>query len=155
MIPAMTARLAWLRGLHAMRDGLLEQLADDELGRSTGGGNVSFGQLFMDLAALQQSYITSLRTRDQQWPDATSDEHPTVAALTRLFHKLDAEMELAVTSADQRTDAVITRPDGEVRTPDEQLEIYTQALFIFLGKAVVYMRAADKDLPPFVAHYIG
>lgn len=145
----------WLGGVHGMRDGLLEQLTDDDLDRSTGGRNVTFGQLFTDLAELQQSYISSLRTRDQQWPDATTHEQPTVADLTHRFRELDADMERAVVHAGERGEAAITRPGGEVRTPDEQLEIYTQAVFIFLGKAVVYMRAVDRDLPPSVAHYIG
>lgn len=152
----MTARITWLRGLHGMRDGVLEQLTDADLGFCLGGDNVSIGQLFQDLADLEQSYVASLRDQVQRWPDREDVRGaPTPSELTRRFAALDAELEAAFTNAEEATDVAITRPEGEVRTPDEQADIYTQALFIFLGKAVVHLRAMSRQLPPSVAHYIG
>jgi len=152
----MTARITWLRGLHGMRDGILEQVTDADLGFCLGGDNVSFGQLFQDLADLEQSYGASLRDQVQRWPDHEGVRGtPTTSELQRRFEALDTEMEVALTSAEKATDIAITRPEGEVRAPDEQVEIYTQALFIFLGKAVVHLQAMSKQLPPSVAHYIG
>jgi hypothetical protein len=53
------------------------------------------------------------------------------------------------------TGATVGRPAGTTRTVDEQLEIYTQAAFVFLGKAVVYLNAMGRALPPSIAHYIA
>lgn len=139
-----------------MRDGVLGQLTDTDLEFRLDGENASFGQLFQELADLEQSYSASLHDQAQRWPDPEDVRGtPTTSQLDQRFDALDIEMEAAFTSAQKATDVVITRPEGELRTPDEQVEIYTQALFIFLGKAVVYLRAISKQLPPSVAHYIG
>jgi hypothetical protein len=142
-----------------MRDGVLERLDDGDLAFTPGGENVSFGQLLDEVAALEQSYVASLDSHVQQWP-STDPAHDGAHSLSRLrerFRSLDAQMESAVARFADGDDqaVVVTRPDGTVRSRDEQVEIYTQALFIFLGKAVVYLRAMRKPLPPSVARYIG
>ena len=155
----MTQRLTWLQGLHAMRDGMLEQLDDVDLTFSPGGDNPSFGLLLEEMAALQQSYLASLNSDAHQWPstDLPRQGRHSTSRIRERFQTLDAQMESAVStlSRDDDLDAKVTRPDGTVRTRDEQVEIYTQAMFIFLGKAVVYLRAMDKALPLSVERYIG
>jgi len=36
-----------------------------------------------------------------------------------------------------------------------QLDVYLQALLIFLGKATVYFKAMNKALPQYFQEYIG
>lgn len=152
----MTPRLTGLKGLHGMRDGVLDRLHDEDLAFSPGGDNISFGRLLAELAALERSYAQSLQDRVQQWPpDGSVSRVPErTSQLRQLFTMLDRDIESAVagTSAE---DTAITRSDGGIRTLDEQVEIYMQALFIFLGKAVVYLRAMGRPLPTSIAHYIG
>ena len=40
-------------------------------------------------------------------------------------------------------------------TVEFQLDAYLQAVLIFLGKATIYLRAMNKQLPPFFEEYIG
>jgi hypothetical protein len=140
-----------------MRDGVLEHLDDADLAFAPGGNNVPFGQLIEEVAALEESYVHSLRDHVQQWPpsDPARQSPGSTSQLRERLGALDAAMEAAVVASSNDEDARITRPDGGIRTLDEQVEIYTQAMFIFLGKAVVYLRAMSKDLPQSVAHYIG
>jgi len=153
----MTSRITGLRGLHGMRDGVLERLDGGDLAFAPGGDNVSLGRLLHDLLALEQSYADSLRGGAQQWPagEPTDGAPLTMTEVRERFAALDVEMESAVTAASASAAEAVTRPDGTVRTPDQQIEIYTQAMFIFLGKAVVYLHALGRTLPPSVAHYIG
>ena len=153
----MTSTLTSLRGLHRMRDGVLERLDDADLAFGPGGNSLPFGQLFDDVAALEQSYVDSLRHHVQQWPSSDRPRQSAggTAQLRERFSALDAAMEAAVVASSNGEDARVTRPDGTIRTPHAQVEIYTQALFVFLGKAVVYLQAMGKDLPPSVAHFIG
>jgi hypothetical protein len=135
---------------------VLEQLDDVDLAFTPGGSNLPFGQLIDEVAALEASYVDSLRDHVQRWPSSDLAGPPaTTSRLRERFAALDAAMEAAVVASSNGEDARITRPEGQITTPREQIEIYTQAMFIFLGKAVVYLRAMGKDLPPSVAHYIG
>jgi hypothetical protein len=155
----MTQRLTWLRGLHQMRDGVLERLDDVDLAFTPGGANPSFGHLLEEVAALEESYAGSLDGDVQEWPstDLPRDGTHSTSRLHERFQTLDAQLESAVSELSDGAirDVTVTRPDGTVRTPDEQVEIYTQAMFIFLGKAVVYLRAMGRALPPSVERYIG
>ncbi len=36
-----------------------------------------------------------------------------------------------------------------------QLDVYLQALLIFLGKATIYLKAMNKPLPQQIQEYIG
>jgi hypothetical protein len=153
----MTERLGWLNGMHGMRDGVLEQLVDADLAFSPGGTNPNLGRLIGDLLDIERSYLDSLRHGVQRWPsrvDDADDDVPSVRGLRALFTAVDRDM-LAAAVAGVDTGATVVRPDGTTRTVDEQLEIYTQAAFVFLGKAVVYLNAMGRALPPSIAHYIA
>jgi hypothetical protein len=116
-----------------------------------GGGNPSLGRPLEELAALQQSYVASLDSDVQQWPstERPRDGAHSTSRLHERFNTLDVQMESAVSgfSRDVVRDVKVTRPDGSVRTRDEQVEIYSQAMFIFLGKAVVYCERSARRCP--------
>ena len=44
---------------------------------------------------------------------------------------------------------------GEAVTMEFQLDVYLQAVLIFLGKATIYLKAMNKPLPPVFQEYIG
>jgi hypothetical protein len=44
---------------------------------------------------------------------------------------------------------------GEAVPVAFQLEVYVQAVLIFLGKATIYLKAMDKSLPQSFQEYIG
>ena len=148
----------WLPGLAMMRDALIEPLADADLAYSLGGTSLTWGQLLDDCAEMQRSYIDSFSTLDQKWaPPRPAIEHrKTIAEIRQHFHTLDREVELVLeTFSGDDWDAVITRPDGTKRSRRGQLEIHAQFMLIFLGKATVYARAQNRDLPPSLLAFVG
>jgi len=44
---------------------------------------------------------------------------------------------------------------GEAVTVEFQLDVYLQAVLIFLGKATIYLKAMNKPLPQSFEEYIG
>ena len=44
---------------------------------------------------------------------------------------------------------------GEAVTVAFQLDVYLQAVLIFLGKATIYLKAMNKPLPQQIQEYIG
>lgn len=148
----------WLPGLAMMRDVLIEPLTDADLEYALGGTSLTWGQLIDDCAEMQRSYIDAFGTLDQRWaPPRSEVEHRgTVHEILQNFHALDRELQLVLNAfAGDDWDAVITRPDGTKRSRRGQLEIYAQCMLIFLGKATVYARAQNRDLPPSVRTFIG
>jgi hypothetical protein len=148
----------WVEGLHALRDGILETLTDADLEFSPGGSNSTFGQLLVTNAEVEHSYITSLETFEQDWSYRNSQPGlPTsVAAITDWFAELDARLKATVSAmSDDDLKRDVKRPGGGSLPVDLQLQSYMQAVFIFLGKAVVYLRAMNRPLPPMVEEYIG
>jgi hypothetical protein len=154
----MTEKWSWVEGSHELRDGILEQLTDAELSFSPGGDNLRFGALLKQMGEIQHSYLQGLKTLTQDWEYRNTDEglEGSVSRLTAWFHELDAEMK-SVTSAftdDDLTEKKVTRASGYEMPVEMSLEVYIQALLIFLGKAVVYLKAMGKPLPPAVQEWI-
>ena len=148
----------WLPGLAMMRDALIEPLADADLAYSPGGTSLTWSQLLDDCAEMQRSYVNAFSSLDQKWapPRPAIAHRKTVAEILQHFHTLDREVELVLESfSGNDWDAVITRPDGTKRSRRGQLEIYTQSMLIFLGKATVYARAQNRDLPPSLLTFVG
>lgn len=148
----------WVPGFAMMRDALLQQLSDADLGKSLGGASLTWGQLIDDCAQMQRSYLDALRTLEQKWdPPRPAVEHRiTVAEILEHFHALDRELEVVLDAfSGEDWDAVITRPDGTKRTRRGQLEIYAQFMLIFLGKATVYARVQNRALPPSLHTFVG
>lgn len=144
-----------VNGGHLLRDGALAQLSATDLAFTPGGHNPTLGMLFKQFGDLQQSYVQSLRTGQHDWSTITaaSDLAHNRDQLQAWFQHLDAALLAALRAADWAVP--IDRGDGVTRTVPEQIEIYTQANLIFLGKVVVYFHALQKPLPPALAHYIG
>ncbi|MEO8262668.1 MAG: hypothetical protein ABI566_08875 [Pseudolysinimonas sp.] len=148
----------WMPGLAFMRDALILQLSDADLGMSLGGNSLTWGQLIDECTQTQRSYIDAFNTLEQNWaPPRSAHEHPTtVAEILDQFHQLDREMAgvLAAFSGID-WDAVIARPDDTKRTRRGQLEIYAQFMLIFLGKASVYARAQNREIPQSLLTFVG
>ncbi len=154
----MQVNWSWVEGLHALREGILETLPDADLGFTPGGTNSTFGQLFVTMGDVQYSYIASLETFEQDWSyrNVQPDLATSVAAIGEWFNQLDARLQATVSAfseADLKKDVI--RAGGGSLPVELQLQAYMQSVFIFLGKAVVYLRAMNKPLPPAVDEYIG
>jgi hypothetical protein len=141
-----------------MRDAILGTLSDADLAYSPGGQNGSLGALIRETAEIEYSYLQSFKTLEQDWsyrhPDAEIE--CSLARLKTWFQEMDEEMKTIFSAfSDEDFQHSVQRPSGNTLSIALQVEIYIQALFIFFGKAVTYLKAMDKPLPPAVQEYIG
>lgn len=153
----MNEKWSWIEAAHGMRIQLLTILSDADLAFSPGGQAMTFGALCRQMGEIEHSYIQSLKTLKQEW----SYHHPEgevandVARLKAWFQTLDDEMQATITTFwDEDGKKTIDRGGGMV-TVEFQLEVYLQAILIFLGKATIYLKVMNKELPPFFQEYIG
>ena len=152
----MNEKWPWIEAAHGMRSQLLNILSDADLAFSPGRQTMTLGALCRQMGETEHSYIQSLKTLKQEWsyhhPEADVASH--VAQLKAWFQTLDDEMQATITTFwDEDGNKTIDR--GGPVTVEFQLDVYLQAVLIFLGKATIYLRAMNKQLPPFFEEYIG
>ena len=149
----------WVEPSHGMRDEVLNLLSDADLAYSPGGANPTFGGLMREFGEVEHAYLESFKHFTQNFDYRHPD--PTIATsvdrLKAWFQTMDAEMK---TSIEALTDAeidskTIARAGGWEAPITMQLEIYVQAILIFLGKAAVYTRALNKPLSKDYNEWIG
>ncbi|MBA8794620.1 hypothetical protein FHX74_002239 [Friedmanniella endophytica] len=150
---------AEIRGHHSMRDHLLDLLTDAELSFALPGRNPTLAGLLVELGHLQGVYSHSFATFDLDWDhvEVEPPDRSTVAAFRTWFGVQDAAMKAALerlSDADLRAER-IDRGDGFVASPFVQHQIYREAVYIFYGKASVYLRALEIDAGPSWAAWIG
>lgn len=137
-----------LTGTHAMRNGLLANLTDEELLFQI-NGNPTLGVLFREMGEVQQSYIDSFKnlTQDFSYRHADKSVETSVDALTTWYGELDVALleALGVFSEEDIQGKTIDRQGFSPSLP-VQVQIYMQALLIFYGKVTIYFRAMGKDL---------
>jgi uncharacterized damage-inducible protein DinB len=153
----MTKKWPWIEAAHGMRSQLFTILSDADLAFSPGGQTMTFGALCRQMGETEHSYIQSLKTLKQEW----SYDHPEVdvarhvARLKAWFQTLDEEMQTILTTCwDEEGKETIDRDGGTV-TVEFQLDVYLQAVLIFLGKATIYLKVMNKPLPKEFQEYIG
>ena len=153
----MLEKWPWIEGTHGMRSQLLDSLSDADLAFSPGGQNMTLGDLCREMGEVEYSYIQSLKTFRQDWSyhNREAGLESSVAPLKTWFQTLDDELKATVDAfSDEDLQKTIDR--GGFSTPVElQLDVYLQALLIFLGKATVYFKAMNKALPQYFQEYIG
>ncbi len=153
----MLEKWPWIEGTHGMRSQLLDSLSDADLAFSPGGQNMTLGDLCREMGEVEYSYIQSLKTFRQDWSyhNREAGLESSVAPLKTWFQTLDDELKATVDAfSDEDLQKTIDR--GGFSAPVElQLDVYLQALLIFLGKATVYFKAMNKALPQYFQEYIG
>lgn len=147
----------------ALRDELVELLADNDLDYRVGAATASLGALCREIGEIERSYIDSFRTFMQDFEYRNPDPRleTSVAALSSWYAELDRELMAAVESLseDDIANRRIIRSDFGTAYPSplpkHQLDVYREALLIFYGKASVYVQAIGKTLPPKWQAWIG
>jgi hypothetical protein len=147
----------WIDGSIAMRDELLERLSDDDLRFTPGGANMPLGELFREMGEVQVSYLQGLKALEQDFSYRNREEGlaGSVSRLTAWFHELDAEFQSVVESfSDDDLARTVLRAGGYQMPVEMSLDVYVQALLIFFGKVVVYIKAMNRELPESVKDWI-
>ena len=157
MSQLMQEKWPWIEGTHAMRAELLESLNDDEVQFSAGGQNMALGELFSEMGNVEYSYIQSLKTFQQDWSYHNTEQglQSHISQLKSWFQTLDEEMKTTIEGlSDEDSTKEVKR--GEFGMPVAlQLDVYLQALLIFLGKATIYFKAMNKPLSRQMQEWIG
>ena len=139
-----------LEQTQALRYQLVEILTDEDLAYSPGGDNPTLGALCREMGEVQQSYVTSFQTFEQEFRHREQPElERSVERLAAWFETLDRELKetLESLSEDDLQNRVIDRGGGFVIPPTIQYHIYREALLIFYAKASVYLKGLGKTLP--------
>ena len=152
----MQEKWPWIDASHTMRTQLLDLVNDSELAFSPGGQNMSFGALCREMGDTEYSYIQSLKTFTQDWSYHNTEAgiESSIAQLKNWYQSLDTELQATISAlSDEDTTKTIDR-GGYPMPIGLQLDIYLQALLIFIGKATIYLKAMNKTLPKEVQEYI-
>jgi hypothetical protein len=149
----------WVKGTHNLRLALLDLLTDSDLAFTPGGQAMTLGALCRECGEIQHSYSESLKHFTQNfaaWKHPDSTIEGSVTRLREWYTSLDAEME-SILSAMSEDDLkkMINRGSGFELPVTVQMDVYLQALLIFLGKATIYLRAMNKSIPQNIADWIG
>ena len=143
--------LPMLKMYQALRNQLIDILENEDLSFNPGGDNLTFGQLCVEMGVTQQTYIQAFETwvHTDSPQDAEICMATDVAGLKSWYEKLDAALDVAVTnlSDDDIQQKMIDR-GGDFKLPAKiHLLIYQEALLIFYGKAMVYLKGLGKERP--------
>lgn len=143
----------------ALRDQLMDILTDDDLAYSIGGANPTLGALCREIGEIEHAYSQSFKTfqMDFSYRNTTPGLEGNVNALSAWFVALDHALKDAVAalSEDDVTNRTIDRGGGFELSPRMQLGAYVEALLIFSGKVIVYLRAMGKTPPQQWQDWIG
>jgi uncharacterized damage-inducible protein DinB len=153
----MSEKWPWIEGTHALRSQLLDILTDADLAFNPGGQNMTLGALFREMGEVEYSYTQSLKTFKQDWSYRNTEAglESSVSRLNAWFQTLDEEMKATVSAlSDEDLNKTIDR-SGYQMPVELQLDVYLQALLIFLGKATIYLKAMNKSYPQQIQEYIG
>lgn len=142
----------------AMRNQLMGILTDADLDYQPGGANPPLGVLCREIGETEYAYIQSFKTfkLDFSYHNDEPGLAQSGARLAAWFAALDQELKAAV--------AGLTEEDLQQRQvdrgsfslpPNFNLQIYNEALLIFYGKVIVYLRAAGKPVPQQWTDWLG
>jgi uncharacterized damage-inducible protein DinB len=153
----MQEKWGWIEGTHGMRAQFMDTLSDADLMFNPGGQNMALGALCREMGEIEHSYLQSLKTFKQDWSYRNTEAglESSVARLKAWYQALDDDMKATVSAfSDEELKKPVDR--GSFSPPVElQLEIYLQALLIFFGKVVIYLKAMNKPLPKQIQEWIG
>jgi uncharacterized damage-inducible protein DinB len=143
-------------GTHGMRAQFMEMLSDADLAFNPGGANMSLGALCKEIGEIEYSYIQSIKTLKQDWSYRNHEAglDGSVARLKGWYAALDAEMKAALEPLSDE-DMAKTIDRGFTVSRQVQMDIYLQALLIFAGKAVIYLKAMNRPLNQQWQDWIG
>jgi uncharacterized damage-inducible protein DinB len=139
--------------MKTMRDEWLNALTDSDLSFNPGGTNKPMGELLREMGEVNQAYIESFKTFKHNWAKDSRDLS-TVEQLQAWFGEQDNELNanLSALSDDDMTKTI--ERDGYPMPIEMQMQAYLQALLIYFGKATIYLRAMDKQLPSKLAEWV-
>ena len=155
----MTSYFPIFEMYQAIRSQLMDILVDGDLSYSPGGANPSLGTLCREIGEVERAYIDSFKTftLDFSYRNTTPGLENSVAQLSAWYAELDAELKATIEGLSQEDiDGRLVERGPDFKLPPQiQLEVYKEALLIFYGKAIVYLRAMGKTPPQQMQEWLG
>jgi uncharacterized damage-inducible protein DinB len=143
----------------ALRNQLMEILTDADLDYTPGGTNPPLGVLCREIGEVERAYIESFKTfkLDFSYRNLEPGLEHSVARLSAWFTGLDRELKATIEglSEDEIQQRVVDRGGNFKLPPQINLSVYNEALLIFYGKVIVYLRAAGKPVPQQWSDWLG
>jgi uncharacterized damage-inducible protein DinB len=151
--------LPTFQSYQAIREQLIEALTDGDLSYTPGGANPTLGALCRQIGEVEQSYIDSFKTfvLDFSYRNTSPGLENSVGQLAAWYAELDAELKATIAglSEEDIAERAVDRGHGHTMPLQVQLYIYNEALLIFYGKAIVYLRAMGKTPPKQMQEWLG
>lgn len=146
----------WIEAAHGMRVEMFDILNDADLAFYPGGQNMTLGALCRQMGEIEYSYTQSLKIFRQDWSYRNNEAAlvSSIAHLKAWFQTLDDEMQAAVAALKDEDMRREVDRGGFAATIEFQIDVYLQAVLIFLGKATIYLKAMNKPLPQSLQDYI-
>ena len=146
-----------------LRRELMDVLRDEDLAFRPAPAAASLGELCREIGDIEHSYVEAFRTfrQDFAWRNPDPDVERHVVALSAWYSDLDRELLAALEALtdDDVTNRRISRHDVDVEDfsplPDQELDIYREALLIFYAKVSIYLRILGRELPGHWGPWIG
>ncbi len=142
----------------ALRNQLMAQLSDADLGFRPPGDNPTLGALCREIGDVEESYIRSFQTAVLELGrrNDTPGLEQSVALLTDWYGHLDAELKETIAGlSDSDLDGLVIDRGGFTLPAAIQLDVYKEALLIFYGKVSVYMKAMGRPVTRQWQDWIG
>ncbi len=134
-----------------LRPQLLECLTDADLAFSPGGDNMTLGELCVELGETEINYIESFKTF--KMGNSGKNDDPgragSIARLTAWYDALHEELKAALEGISEEDAAgkMVHRGENFELPVHINLSILQEAYLIFYGKAMVYLKAMQKERP--------
>ena len=142
----------------SLRNQLMDILTDADLAYTPGGANPPLGALCREMGEIEYAYVQSFKTFtiDFSYRNTGPGLDISVARLVAWFAALDEELKAVVASVPEEDvqGRQVVR-DAFSLLPKMHLYVYQEALLIFYGKVLVYLRAMDKPVPQNWADWLG
>ena len=141
-----------------LRDQLMDELSDDDLSFSPGGGNPTLGELCRELGETEYAYVQSFKTYKADFSYRSNDDSylNSVSRLQAWYAQLDEALEAVLeTVSDEDVATKQIERDGFSIPIHISLDVFREALLIFYGKVSVYAKAMDKPLTQQWKDWIG
>lgn len=159
----MNAKLArqygTLKLYRKLRDDLLNELTDEDLSYTPEGENPPLGVLCRRLGEVQKAYVESFKTFKIEFAYQTEDERleKNVEQIRAWYQQLDEELEEALEALtdDEVDNKTVFRSEEFKLPPVIHLDVFREALIIFYGKVIVYLRTMGKTPPTKWDQWIG
>jgi uncharacterized damage-inducible protein DinB len=141
-----------------LRDQMMAILTDEDLAFRPGGENPALGALCREIGEVERAYIESFKTftLDFSYRNTEAGLESSVERLSAWFTALDSELRATIEGlSDNDIQNRVVDRGGFTLPPQFQLDVYKEALLIFYGKSIVYLRAMGKPVPEQWREWLG